>query len=110
MTNKLGVHALVWSGTWDEAGARHAITSAAATGFDLIEIPILDPFSIDTTMTRRLLEESGLDAACSMGLPPHADVSREDPSAVSAGKDMLTRAVEVAGELGATDLCGVLYS
>jgi D-psicose/D-tagatose/L-ribulose 3-epimerase len=110
MTNKLGVHALVWSGTWDEAGARHAIASAATAGFDLIEIPILDPFGIDITMTRRLLDESGLDAACSMGLPPHADVASEDVSTVAAGKDMLTRAVQVAGELGASDLCGVLYS
>ena len=54
---QLGVHALVWSGTWDEAGARHAISSAAAAGFDLIEVPILDPFGIDTEMTRRLLDE-----------------------------------------------------
>jgi D-psicose/D-tagatose/L-ribulose 3-epimerase len=110
MTNKLGVHALVWSGSWDEAGARHAVASAATAGFDLIEIPILDPFGIDTGMTRRLLEESGLEAACSMGLPVHADVSSEDANVVAAGKDMLTRAVQVASELGAGDLCGVLYS
>ena len=110
MTNQLGVHAMVWSGTWDEAGARHAISSAAAAGYDLIEIPILDPFAIDTAMTRHLLDEHGLEAACSMGLPPHADVSSEDPDAVSAGKDVLTRAVEVADEIAAADLCGVLYS
>lgn len=110
MTNQLGVHALVWSGQWDEESARHAISSAAAAGFDLIEVPILDPFGIDTVMTRRLLDEHGLSAACSMGLPPHADVSSEDRGAVTAGKDLLTRAVEVADELGAADLCGVLYS
>jgi len=109
-TNLLGVHALVWSGEWDEAAARHAISSAAAAGFDLIEIPILDPFGIDTAMTRRLLDEYGLAAACSMGLPPHADVSSEDPAVVAAGKDMLTRAVEVSAEISASDLCGVLYS
>ena len=108
--NKLGVHALVWSGAWDEPSARHAISSAAAAGFDLIEIPILDPFGIDTAMTRRLLHEYGLEAACSMGLPAHADVSSEDPDVLAAGKQMLTRAVAVAAEIGAGDLCGVLYS
>jgi D-psicose/D-tagatose/L-ribulose 3-epimerase len=107
---QLGVHALVWSGTWDEAGARHAISSAAAAGFDLIEVPILDPFGIDTSMTRRLLEEHGLAAACSMGLPPHADVASEDINVQTEGKKLLTRAVEVAEELGAEALCGVLYS
>jgi D-psicose/D-tagatose/L-ribulose 3-epimerase len=110
MTNKLGVHALVWSGTWDEDGARHAISSAAKAGFDLIEVPILDPYGIDTAMTRRLLDEHDLAAACSMGLPAHADVASEDESVQRRGKELLTRAVEVAGELGSEALCGVLYS
>ena len=110
MTIKLGVHALVWSGTWDEAGARHAISSAAAAGFDLIEVPILDPYAIDTGMTRRLLEEHGLAAACSMGLPRGADVASEDPTEQAKGKELLSRAVEVAAELGSEALCGVLYS
>lgn len=110
MTNPLGVHALVWSGTWDEPAARHAISSAAAAGFDLIEVPILDPFGIDTAMTRRLLEEYGLQSACSMGLPAHADVASEDPAVVEAGTRMLARAVEVTQEIGASYLCGVLYS
>ena len=110
MTNLLGVHALVWTGGWDEPAARHAISSAAAADFDLIEVPILDPYSIDTAMTRRLLDEYGLHGACSMGLPAHADVSSEDPSVVAAGKVLLARAVEVTAEIGATYLCGVLYS
>jgi D-psicose/D-tagatose/L-ribulose 3-epimerase len=110
MTNLLGAHALVWSGTWDEAGARHAISSAARIGFDLIEVPILDPYGIDTAMTRRLLDEHGLKSACSMGLPPYADVASEEVEVHEAGKKLLTRAVEVAVELGAEALCGVLYS
>jgi D-psicose/D-tagatose/L-ribulose 3-epimerase len=110
VTNPLGVHALVWSGSWEEAAARHAISSAAAAGFHLIETPILDPFGIDTAMTRRLLDEYGMQSACSMGLPAHADVSSEQPSVLAAGKEMLARAVEVTHEIGATHLCGVLYS
>jgi D-psicose/D-tagatose/L-ribulose 3-epimerase len=110
VTNLLGVHALVWSGTWDEPAARHAISSAATAGFDLIEVPILDPHGIDTKMTRRLLDQYGLKSACSMGLPAHADVSSEDPAVLSAGKDLLARAVEVTHEIGSTYLCGVLYS
>jgi D-psicose/D-tagatose/L-ribulose 3-epimerase len=110
VTNLLGVHALVWSGAWDEPAARHAISSAAAAGFDLIEVPILDPYGIDTAMTRRLLDEYGLQGACSMGLPARADVSSEDPAVLSAGKDLLARAVEVTHEIGSTYLCGVLYS
>ena len=61
-------------------------------------------------MTRRLLDEYGLQSACSMGLPADADVSSEDPSVLAKGKKLLDRAVEVTQELGADDLCGVLYS
>lgn len=110
MKNLLGVHALVWTGSWDEPGARRAISSAAAAGFDLIEVPILDPYEVDTTMTRRLLDEYGMQAACSMGLPGDADVSSEDPAVHAAGKKLLAQAVRVTRDIGAGHLCGVLYS
>ena len=106
----LGLHALVWVGEWTPASAKHAISSTAGLGFDLIEIPLLDPNSVDTAMTRTLLEEHGLGAACSMGLDPAADVSSEDPTVVARGRDLLARAVDTTVAIGATDLCGVLYS
>ena len=36
---RLGLHALVWVGDWTPASAKHAISSTAALGFDLIEVP-----------------------------------------------------------------------
>ncbi len=106
----LGLHALVWVGDWTPSSAKHAIASTAEIGFDLIEVPLLDPSAVDTAMTRSLLEGHGLGAACSLGLDPDADVSSEDPAVVARGRDLLARAVEVTAEIGATDLCGVLYS
>jgi D-psicose/D-tagatose/L-ribulose 3-epimerase len=106
----LGLHALVWVGDWTLASAKHAIASTAEIGFDLIEIPLLDPSSVDTSMTRSLLDEHGLGASCSLGLDPDADVSSEDPAVVARGRDLLGQAVDVTAEIGATDLCGVLYS
>ena len=41
--NPLGLHALVWVGDWSPASAAHAISSTAELGFDLIEVPLLDP-------------------------------------------------------------------
>lgn len=108
--NPLGLHALVWVGDWTPSSAKHAIASTADLGFDLIEIPLLDPTSVDAEMTRALLEDHGLGAACSLGLDPQADVSSEDPVVVARGRDLLARAVDVTAAMGATDLCGVLYS
>jgi D-psicose/D-tagatose/L-ribulose 3-epimerase len=108
--NPLGVHALVWVGDWGEASARYAIESTREAGFDLIEVPVLDPSSVDTAMTRRLLQDNGLASACSMGLDDDTDVSSEDPAVVARGRDRLAAAVAVAHAIGATHLCGVLYS
>jgi D-psicose/D-tagatose/L-ribulose 3-epimerase len=108
--NPLGLHALVWVGDWTEASATTAISSTARLGFDMIEVPLLDPWSVDAAMTRRLLDDHGLRAGCSLGLSPDADVSSEDPAVVQRGRDLLAKAVEVAAGMGATDLCGVLYS
>lgn len=110
MTNAVGLHALVWVGDWSEPAARHAIESTHATGFDLIEVPLLDPTAVDPKMTRRLLDDHGLDVACSLGLDAHTDVSSENPRVVQRGRDRLAAAVEVAAAIGASRLCGVLYS
>jgi D-psicose/D-tagatose/L-ribulose 3-epimerase len=108
--NPLGVHALVWVGDWSEPSARLAIESTRETGFDIIEIPLLDPWSVDAAMTRRLLDDNGLQATCSLGLGSDTDVSSEDEKVVAKGRDLLAAAVEAAHGFGATHLCGVLYS
>lgn len=108
--NPLGVHALVWVGDWSEPSARLAIESTRETGFDLIEIPLLDPWGVDAAMTRRLLDDNGLQATCSLGLGSDTDVSSEDERVVAKGRDLLAAAVEAAHGFGATHMCGVLYS
>lgn len=106
---RLGVHALVWVGGWSPAEARHAVASTAEAGYDLIEIPLLDPSSVDAPATRRLLDEYGIEAGCSLGLSPETNVSSEDPAAVAAGRRLLADALRATVELGADYLGGVLY-
>ena len=106
---KLGVHALVWVGGWSPAEARQAIASTAEAGYDLIEIPLLDPGSVDAVATRRLLDEHGIGAGCSLGLALETNVSSEDPHAVAAGRRLLADALRATVELGSDYLGGVLY-
>jgi D-psicose/D-tagatose/L-ribulose 3-epimerase len=106
---RLGVHALVWVGGWSPEQARQAIASTAEAGYDLIEIPLLDPASVDATDTRRVLDEYGITAGCSLGLAPETNVSSEDPDAVAAGRRLLNDALEATSDLGADYLGGVLY-
>jgi D-psicose/D-tagatose/L-ribulose 3-epimerase len=108
--NPLGVHALVWAAGWNEPDARRAIRLTKETGFDLIEIPLLDPRSINTSMTRRLLEEHELGASCSLGLSFETDVSSADGAVAARGGELLTAATRVTAELGASYLGGVTHS
>lgn len=108
--NPIGVHALVWAGGWSPDEARSAIAATAAAGYDLIEIPLLDPATIDVAMTRGLLIEYGLQASCSLGLDFETDVSSDDPIIVQGGLDRLNAALDVVVGIGANYLGGVLYS
>jgi D-psicose/D-tagatose/L-ribulose 3-epimerase len=106
---RIGVHALVWVGGWSPAEAREAIAATAEAGYDLIEIPLLDPSSVDARDTRAVLDEHGIAAGCSLGLAPETNVSSEDPAAVAAGRQLLADALRATVELGADYLGGVLY-
>ena len=43
----VGCHGLVWSGSFDPKGFEFALSNTKAVGFDLLEIPLLDPYSMD---------------------------------------------------------------
>ncbi|KVC81926.1 epimerase [Burkholderia ubonensis] len=108
--NKLGVHALVWEAGWSRDECARAIASTAETGFDFIEVPALDPASIDTEFTRRELERHGLGVTFSLGLDAQTDISSGDPTRAARGKAKLDDVLRVARDCGATHVCGILYS
>jgi D-psicose/D-tagatose/L-ribulose 3-epimerase len=106
---EFGGHALVWAGDWSAEGARAAISGAARSGYDYVEIALLDPWKVDTAMTRDLLAEYGVRAHASLGLSPTTDVTSTDASVIAKGDELLRKATDVLHELGGTELCGVLY-
>ena len=106
----IGCHALVWTGTFDAQGIRLSVEKTKQAGFDLVEFPLMDPFTFDTAVAKAALAQHGMAASASLGLSPATDVSSEDPEIVAAGEKLLMRALEVVAELGGTQLCGVIYS
>src|SRR3954453_1322491 len=108
--NKLGVHALVWEKGWSHEECARAIGKTAEIGFDLIEIPALDPGSIDADFTRRQLEKAGIGATSSLGLDAETDISSNDREKEKRGQARLEAALAVARDFGATHVCGILES
>ena len=110
MTNKLGLHAFVWTANWTDDEARRAIGLTAELGFDLIELSAMDIDQINAAATKRELEASGLGAALSFGLDESMDVSSTDLGRRKRGEERLLQGVRLARDIGATHVCGILYS
>jgi D-psicose/D-tagatose/L-ribulose 3-epimerase len=108
--NPLGIHALVWAGGWSHEECEHAVRSTREAGYDIIEIPALDPASIDTGHTRAALAEHGVRGVCSLGLDLDADISSPDPSVVARGRARLADALAVVAAIGGDYLGGAVYS
>ena len=109
-SNVIGVHALVWVGGWSKDECHEAIRKSKEAGYDLIEIPALDPASIDIEDTKKTLAQYGMKAACSLGLSIDADINNEDPAVVARGEKKLMDALSVVEGLGGDYLGRVIYS
>jgi D-psicose/D-tagatose/L-ribulose 3-epimerase len=119
--NPLGIHAAVFAGGWSPRERRAAAARARKAGYDVLEIPALDPAAIDIADTRAVLEDHGLAGVCSLGLDFDADISNPDPDVAARGEARLLAALDVAaglgrgakaggGVLGGGFLGGVIYS
>lgn len=107
---QIGCHASVWTGHFDNDGLRHAIDRTGAAGFDLIEIPLMDPGKADARAIRGMAAHAGLQVTASLGLSEHTDVSSEDPDVVAAGERLLDECLDFVVDVGGTHLVGVIYS
>lgn len=108
--SKLGIHALVWVGGWSQNESRQAIAGAAETGYELIEVPLLNPKAVDTAATARQLAEFGISAAASLGLAFDTDISSPEKSVAARGEALLNDALAVCRDIGSTYLGGVIFS
>jgi D-psicose/D-tagatose/L-ribulose 3-epimerase len=106
----LGVHALVFAGSWSPADRERAIGGAAALGYDLIEIPLLDPGKVDAAATAKLLEAHKIKGVTSLGLNFQADISSAEEETARRGEALLERALAATRDLGARYMGGVIYS
>ena len=108
--NKIGIHALVWVGGWSQNESRQAIAGAAETGYDLIEVPLLNPKGVDVAATAKQLAEFKIGAATSLGLAFDTDISSADKGVVARGEALLNDALGVCRDIGSTYMGGVIFS
>ena len=110
MKNSIGIHALVWSGTWNLKDIENSIKLSKQLGYDLIEIPLLDPFNFDIKNTKKYLDKYKFNSVTSLGLSEETDISSSEEQHRINGKKILEKALDVTFELGSDYMGGVLYS
>lgn len=58
----------MWTGSWSNPEALHAISESALLGYDMIEIPLGDPFNFDIEFHRNLLKKYNITPSFGTGL------------------------------------------
>ncbi len=110
MDGKFGLHTLVFGDRWDVTQAREVGRAAAEIGYDLIEVLMFDPYTLDMAATRAALQGTGLGLRLGMALGPVTDISSDDPAIARAGEAAVGRALEIAADLGAPGVSGITYA
>jgi D-psicose/D-tagatose/L-ribulose 3-epimerase len=108
--NAFGLHAMVLVSDWDESGAERAIRTAAAIGYDIIEVPLFAPESTNLEHTRDLLRRHKLAPSVSLGLTAETDISSPDRAVSAAGVAKLHKIVDATAFIGGTVVAGVIGS
>jgi D-psicose/D-tagatose/L-ribulose 3-epimerase len=106
----IGCHGLVFTGVFDQAGVDTCARMTAEAGYNLLELPLLDPYSFDVAAAKKSLAPFNLQISSSMGHSLDSDISSEDPDAVKAGEAKLNKILEILHELESNYLAGVIYS
>jgi D-psicose/D-tagatose/L-ribulose 3-epimerase len=108
--NKIGIHALVWAGSWGAKECEYTVASSKEAGYDLVEFPVFQPAAMDIESIQRALSANGMTATCSLGLSFDKDINSEDAECVARGEALLHDALMAARDLGSPYLGGVIFS
>ena len=79
-------------------------------GFDLIEICIEDPATIDTSRIREALDRAGLGVTVCGAFGPNRDMSAEDPAIRAAAAHYTRQCIDIAAALGSVSVVGPMYA
>jgi D-psicose/D-tagatose/L-ribulose 3-epimerase len=105
----IGIHVSLWTPEWTASFLEY-MEKAAEIGFDLVEIPIMDPLAFPLDEVKQVLAKTGLKVRCGTGLGADTDISSTNSAISSAGAEHLFRCIDIASALGSPTLQGVIHS
>jgi D-psicose/D-tagatose/L-ribulose 3-epimerase len=106
---RFGASTFIWASPFSNA-TLDLIDKVADLGFDLIEICIEDPATIDTIAISGRLRKAGIGATVCGAFGPYRDLSDGDQATRENGVRYLSRCVDIAADLGSPIVAGPMYS
>jgi D-psicose/D-tagatose/L-ribulose 3-epimerase len=106
---KFGVNTYIWGSTFGPADF-HLLPRIKESGFDGIEVPILDPPAFAVEAVSRELDRIGLARTAVANVPAGTSLASSDGAVRQRARDHVTACIHVARDLGATILAGPMYT
>jgi D-psicose/D-tagatose/L-ribulose 3-epimerase len=106
---KFGASTFIWVSPFSN-DTLDLVDKVARLGFDLIEVCVEDPATIDTAAIRRRIEAAGIGATVCGAFGPDRDMSADDEAVRRNAISYVNRCSDIAAELGADIVVGPMYS
>ena len=106
---RFGASTFIWVSPFSTA-TLDLIDKVADFGFDLIEICVEDPATIDTAAIARRLDKARIKATVCGAFGPDRDISSDEAATRENGLAYIKRCVEIAADLGSPLISGPMYS
>ena len=106
---RFGASTFIWASPFSNK-TLDLVNRAKDFGFDIIEICVEDPSTIDTAAIRGRMEKVGIAATVCGAFGPDRDLSSDDESVRENGIAYINRCSQIAEALGANVVVGPMYS
>jgi D-psicose/D-tagatose/L-ribulose 3-epimerase len=107
---QIGVNAWVWSSPVNTEEFGRLAPIVARMGFDLIEVGIESTGDLDYRRAAEVAKANGLGVSVCAAMGPDRDLIHPDENIRTNGMGYLRHCIDAAQTLGATNVCGPLYS
>ncbi|MDQ0220729.1 sugar phosphate isomerase/epimerase [Peribacillus cavernae] len=106
---RFGASTFIWVSPFSN-DTLHIIEKVKSFGFDILEICIEDPNTIDTDRIKATLDKNGVKALVCGAFGPTRDISSDDKSIREQGVEYLKKCIDFSAELGSPIVSGPMYS
>jgi D-psicose/D-tagatose/L-ribulose 3-epimerase len=106
----IGINTWVWTSPLTDANLPQVLRHVADLGFDAVELPLENLGDISADVALPVLQETGLRPFVVGAMAPGRDLVAAGPDDVRRTQKYLSGCLDLAGELGATSVCGPFYA